>query len=72
MATVAEDRFHAARPLPRTQATPWDVRSQRIVFGVLTAVAVVFLVGPTIIVLLTSFTATESLRFPPQGYSVLW
>src|SRR3569623_1297103 len=26
----------------------------------------------TIIVLLTSFTATESLRFPPQGYSLRW
>jgi putative spermidine/putrescine transport system permease protein len=38
----------------------------------LAAIAIVFLIAPTIIVLLTSFTATESLRFPPQGYSLRW
>ncbi|HEY3565607.1 MAG TPA: ABC transporter permease, partial [Casimicrobiaceae bacterium] len=54
------------------QQTPWDLRSQQLIFGALTAIAVVFLVGPTIIVLLTSFTATESLHFPPQGYSLRW
>ena len=70
--------MHPARALPRTDVTPrpqragWDVRSQRIVFGVLTGVAVVFLIAPTIVMLLTSFTATESLRFPPPGYSLRW
>lgn len=54
------------------QSAGWDARSQRIVFGVLAAIAIVFLIAPTIIVLLTSFTATESLRFPPQGYSLRW
>jgi putative spermidine/putrescine transport system permease protein len=54
------------------QKAGWDARSQRIVFGVLAAIAIVFLIAPTIIVLLTSFTATESLRFPPQGYSLRW
>src|SRR5690242_21877994 len=62
----------AGGPRPVRQQTPWDLRSQQLIFGVLTAIAVVFLVGPTIIVLLTSFTATESLRFPPQGYSLRW
>jgi len=57
---------------PSAQRMTWDVRSQRIVFGVLTGIAVAFLIGPTIIVLLTSFTASESLRFPPQGYSLRW
>ena len=57
---------------PRAQRTGFDVRSQQIVFGLITAVAVVFLVAPTIVMLLTSFTATESLRFPPQGYSLRW
>jgi len=70
--------MHPASALPRTDVTPrpqragWDVRSQRIVFGVLTGVAVVFLIAPTIVMLLTSFTATESLRFPPRGYSLRW
>ena len=54
------------------QKVDWDARSQRIVFGLLAAIAIVFLISPTIVVLLTSFTATESLRFPPQGYSLRW
>ena len=54
------------------QNAGWDARSLRIVFGVLAAIAIVFLIAPTIIVLLTSFTATESLKFPPQGYSLRW
>ena len=57
---------------PRAQQAAWDARSQQIVFGVLTGVAVVFLIAPTIVMLLTSFTATESLRFPPRGYSLRW
>jgi putative spermidine/putrescine transport system permease protein len=46
--------------------------SLRLVFGVLTGVALIFLVAPTAIVLLTSFTATESLKFPPEGLSLRW
>ena len=57
---------------PRVQRAGLDVRSQQIVFGLFTAIAVVFLVAPTIVMLLTSFTATESLRFPTQGYSLRW
>jgi putative spermidine/putrescine transport system permease protein len=49
-----------------------DALSLRIVFGALTIFAMVFLVGPTIIVILTSFTASESLRFPPSGLSLRW
>ena len=62
----------APAPTPRAQRPGFDVRSQRVVFGALTAIAIVFLIAPTIVVLLTSFTATESLRFPPQGYSLRW
>ncbi len=36
------------------------------------SVAMVFLVAPTVIVLLTSFTASESLKFPPSGLSLRW
>src|SRR3954466_12561780 len=62
-----------ARPVaaPRT-AVDIEALSLRIVFGVLAAIAMVFLVGPTIVVILTSFTASESLRFPPSGLSLRW
>ena len=80
MATIASEsiakgdarRRTVGRARPARQQTPWDLRSQQFIFGALTAVAVVFLIGPTVIVLLTSFTATESLRFPPPAYSLRW
>src|SRR5579862_10063388 len=50
----------------------WEALSLRVVFGVLTGIAVIFLVGPSLIVLITSFTASESLRFPPAGLSLRW
>ena len=46
--------------------------SLRLVFGTLTAIAVVFLIGPSLIVILTSLTASQSLRFPPSGLSFRW
>ena len=42
------------------------------VFGILGAAAVLLLVGPTVIVLITSFTSAYSLKFPQPGYSVRW
>lgn len=53
-------------------ATDWEALSLRVVFGVLAAIAIVFLVGPTVIMLLTSFTASQSLKFPPDGLSLRW
>src|SRR5713226_414733 len=50
----------------------WDAWSLRIVFGGLAVVAIVFLIAPSVIVLLTSFTASPSLKFPPDGYSLRW
>ena len=50
----------------------WEALSLRLVFGALAAIAIVFLVGPTVIMLLTSFTASQSLRFPPDGLSLRW
>ena len=49
-----------------------DRISFRLVVGALAGVALFFLVFPTAIVLLTSFTSTQSLRFPPDGYSLRW
>jgi putative spermidine/putrescine transport system permease protein len=53
-------------------ATDWEALSLRLVFGALAAIAIVFLVGPTVIMLLTSFTASQSLKFPPDGLSLRW
>jgi putative spermidine/putrescine transport system permease protein len=50
----------------------WDHVSLVAVFGALSAIALVFLVAPTLIVLITSFTASQSLKFPPDGLSLRW
>jgi putative spermidine/putrescine transport system permease protein len=47
-------------------------RSFSLVFGLLGALAVVLLLAPTVIVLITSFTSGYSLKFPPPGYSTRW
>jgi putative spermidine/putrescine transport system permease protein len=53
-------------------AIDWEAASFRLVFVTLTILAMVFLVTPTLIVLLTSLTASESLKFPPTGLSLRW
>ena len=53
-------------------STDWEALSLRLVFGALAAIAIVFLVGPTVIMLLTSLTASQSLKFPPDGLSLRW
>jgi putative spermidine/putrescine transport system permease protein len=58
-------------PAPR-YAIDWEAASLRFVFVALTIVAMVFLIAPTIIVLITSLTASESLKFPPPGLSLRW
>src|SRR3989454_6995253 len=58
-------------PSPKS-TTDWEARSLRFVFMALTAVAVVFLIGPSLIVILTSLTASQSLKFPPDGLSLRW
>src|SRR5438105_893342 len=56
---------------PRT-ALDVEALSLRVLFAALAIVAMVFLIAPTIVVILTSFTASESLRFPPSGLSLRW
>jgi len=59
--------------MPAPKATiDWEALSLRMVFGALTIVAMIFLVAPTIVVLITSLTSSESLRFPPPGLSLRW
>src|SRR5437667_1390021 len=50
----------------------WEALSLPLTFAVLATVAIVFLVALTLIVLLTSFTGSESLKFPPEGLSFRW
>ncbi|MBI3826815.1 MAG: ABC transporter permease [Candidatus Rokubacteria bacterium] len=44
----------------------------RLAIGALAAAALVLLVAPTLIVLMTSLTASASLKFPPEGLSLRW
>src|ERR1700747_274231 len=55
---------------PRKPA--WDALSLKVAFGLLAAIAIIVLVAPTVVVLITSFTASQSLRFPPTGLSLRW
>ncbi len=50
----------------------WESLSLRLTFATMTAVAIVFLVAPSLIVILTSLTASQSLKFPPEGLSLRW
>jgi putative spermidine/putrescine transport system permease protein len=43
-----------------------------IVIGLLAGLGLLILVGPVIIVLLTSFTEGRSIKFPPSGMSLQW
>jgi putative spermidine/putrescine transport system permease protein len=50
----------------------FDSLSLKLVFGAIAAVAIFFLLAPTVIVILTSFTSSASLKFPPEGFSLRW
>jgi putative spermidine/putrescine transport system permease protein len=56
----------------RSFAVDWESLSLRATFAAMTAVAIVFLVAPSVIVILTSLTASQSLKFPPDGLSLRW
>lgn len=47
-------------------------RSKRIAFASLAIFGVLFLTIPTLIVIVSSFTAGSILQFPPQGFSLRW
>jgi putative spermidine/putrescine transport system permease protein len=56
----------------RAASLDFDRLTLRAVLGALTAVAVVLLVVPAVIVVVVSFTSAYSLRFPPPGWSLRW
>src|SRR4051812_13594612 len=63
-------QFHVvAREPAATRVERWAFHA---VLGFLFAIAIVLLIAPTIVVLITSFTASQSLKFPPTGYSLQW
>src|SRR3989442_7586744 len=66
-----KDRFDHIQTSSR-HSPDWEALSVPLVFGTLSAVAIVVLVAPTLIMLLTSLTASQSLRFPPDGLSLRW
>ncbi len=47
-------------------------RSYSLVIGGIAALALVIIVGPVLIVLLTSLTESRSIKFPPDGLSLRW
>ena len=54
---------------PRARLDHW---SYALVVGGLGGIAIVLLAAPTLIVLITSLTSAETLRFPPPGFSMRW
>src|SRR5260221_4550261 len=46
--------------------------SFHLVMGTLAGATLLMLIGPTLVVLVTSLTNSFSLKFPPPGYSVRW
>src|SRR5476649_1602998 len=46
--------------------------SYGLVIGGLAIVAVTIIVAPVVIVLMTSFTEGQALKFPPKGFSFMW
>jgi putative spermidine/putrescine transport system permease protein len=50
----------------------WTDRSFILVIGLLATLGILVLVGPVIVVLLTSLTTSASLKFPPPQLSIQW
>src|SRR3981081_312068 len=53
------------------RVAPIDL-SYSLVVGALAPIAIFILVGPVLIVLITSFPDNRSLKFPPTGFSLEW
>ncbi len=53
------------------RSTPADV-SFNLTVGIIAGIAILILVAPVLIVIATSFTTTQALRFPPPGLSLRW
>lgn len=69
---LAPDRTLAPLAAAESPASRFDRWSFNLVMGTLATLAVLLLIAPTVIVLITSFTNAFSLKFPPPGWSVRW
>jgi len=50
----------------------WEALSFQVVFTLVAAFTAIVLVAPTLVILILSFTAEDSLHFPPSSYSLRW
>lgn len=50
----------------------WQTLSFNVLFGLLSLISVIVLAGPTLVILILSFTGEEALHFPPASYSLRW
>jgi putative spermidine/putrescine transport system permease protein len=67
MATRAEEGAVVSTARRRASDTLYSI-----IVGLLAGVGFLILVGPVVIVLLTSFTEGRSIKFPPAGLSLQW
>lgn len=57
--------------MTRQLNTPMD-RTYSLVMGTLAVIGLAILIVPVVIVLLSSFTSSTVLKFPPPGFSLRW
>ncbi len=58
----------SVQPRPRRRGIPWT----RLVLGLFSALVLLYLVAPVVIVIPMSFSAAKYLTFPPPGFSLQW
>ena len=63
------DRAHGQIAARRPRRPGWERFSP---FRILTAAVILFLFAPLIVVLVTSFSDSDTLSFPPEGFSIRW
>jgi putative spermidine/putrescine transport system permease protein len=73
---MAEGAHESLKTVPPMRGESIRSRAERgsfsVAIGLLSAVAIVLLIAPTLVVLIVSFTSGQSLRFPPPGWSLRW
>lgn len=50
----------------------WQALSFNALFGLISLICIIVLAGPTLVILILSFTGEEALHFPPASYSFRW
>jgi putative spermidine/putrescine transport system permease protein len=68
---MAKSTLAAPGVMPAHRAQPGRL-SFNAVMGLMGGVGLLMLIGPTLIVLVTSLTSGYSLKFPPPGLSLRW